>query len=180
MLFIHSRYLGATAAKFIFINTTDESSVGWTCQSSRLEPDYYRLIWEEITSRHPCLRSWPTCRKLCSCHSFPVESSVMRRRLCYFLWKYFLRPVCWKLNHKSILSETAQEKTVKAIQSKGKYKDVHLGLRQIRLVLSWWRHQMETFSALLAIRAGNLSVTGDFPTERPVTRSFDVFLSAAE
>ena len=33
---------------------------------------------------------------------------------------------------------------------------------------------METFSALLAICAGN-SPVGEFPTQRPVTRSFDVF-----
>ena len=39
----------------------------------------------------------------------------------------------------------------------------------------WWRHQMETFSALLAICAGNSPVTGEFPAKRPVTRSFDVF-----
>ena len=41
--------------------------------------------------------------------------------------------------------------------------------------LSWWRNQMETFSALLAICAGNSPVTGEFPTQRPMTRSFDVF-----
>ena len=40
---------------------------------------------------------------------------------------------------------------------------------------SRWRHQMETFSALLAICAGNSPVTGEFPTQSPVTRSFDVF-----
>ena len=34
---------------------------------------------------------------------------------------------------------------------------------------------METFSALLAICAGNSSVPGEFPTQRPVTRSFDVY-----
>ena len=39
----------------------------------------------------------------------------------------------------------------------------------------WWRHQMETFSTLLATCAGNSPVTGEFPTQRPVTRSFDVF-----
>ena len=38
----------------------------------------------------------------------------------------------------------------------------------------WWRHQMETFSALLAICAGNSPVPGEFPAQRPVTRSFDV------
>ena len=34
---------------------------------------------------------------------------------------------------------------------------------------------METFSALLAICAGNSPVPGEFPTQRPMTRSFDVF-----
>ena len=40
---------------------------------------------------------------------------------------------------------------------------------------TWWRHRMETFSALLAICAGNSPVPGEFPAQRPVTRSFDVF-----
>ena len=39
----------------------------------------------------------------------------------------------------------------------------------------WWRHQMETFSAQLAICAGNSPVPGEFPAQRPVTRSLDVF-----
>ena len=39
----------------------------------------------------------------------------------------------------------------------------------------WWRHQIETFSALLAICAGNSPGTGEFPAQRPVTQSFDVF-----
>ena len=33
---------------------------------------------------------------------------------------------------------------------------------------------METFSAILAICAGNSPVTGEFPVQRAVTRSFDV------
>ena len=41
--------------------------------------------------------------------------------------------------------------------------------------LSWWRHQMETFSGLLALCAGNSPVTGEFPSQRPVKRSCDVF-----
>ena len=39
----------------------------------------------------------------------------------------------------------------------------------------WWRHQMETFSILLALCAGNAPVTGEFPSQRPVMWSFDVF-----
>ena len=33
----------------------------------------------------------------------------------------------------------------------------------------------ETLSASLALCAGNSTVTGEFPSQRPVTRSFDVF-----
>ena len=45
----------------------------------------------------------------------------------------------------------------------------------IERILPWWRHQMEAFSALLAIWAGNSPVPGELPAQRPVTRSFDVF-----
>ena len=40
---------------------------------------------------------------------------------------------------------------------------------------SWWRYQMETISTLLALCAGNSPVTGELPSQRPVTGSFDVF-----
>ena len=41
--------------------------------------------------------------------------------------------------------------------------------------MTWWRHQMETFSALLTICAENSPVTGEFSAHRSMTRSFDVF-----
>ena len=34
---------------------------------------------------------------------------------------------------------------------------------------------METFSALLALCAGNSPVTGEFHSQRPVTRNLDIF-----
>ena len=39
---------------------------------------------------------------------------------------------------------------------------------------AWWRHQMKSFSALLALCAGNSPVAGEFPSQTPVMRSFDV------
>ena len=39
---------------------------------------------------------------------------------------------------------------------------------------TWWRHQIETFFALLALCAGISPVTDEFPSQRPVMRSFDV------
>ena len=38
-----------------------------------------------------------------------------------------------------------------------------------------WRNQIETFPALLALCAENSPITGEFPSQRPVTRSFAVF-----
>ena len=59
------------------------------------------------------------------------------------------------------------------------FRSVHSDLCATALYItthnSWWRHQMEAFSALLAICAGNSPVPGEFPLQRPVTRSFDVF-----
>ena len=46
----------------------------------------------------------------------------------------------------------------------------------LRCVISW-RHQIETFSALLALCEGNPPITGGFPSQRPVTRNFDVFIA---
>ena len=41
--------------------------------------------------------------------------------------------------------------------------------------ISWWHHQMETFSSLLALCERNSPVTGEFPSQRPVAQSFEVF-----
>ena len=42
-------------------------------------------------------------------------------------------------------------------------------------IMPWWRHPMETFSAFLAICAGNSPATAEFLAQRPVKRRFDVF-----
>ena len=39
---------------------------------------------------------------------------------------------------------------------------------------------METYSTLLAICVGILYVTGEFPAQKPVTRSFDFFWSGPD
>ena len=44
----------------------------------------------------------------------------------------------------------------------------------VRCLTTRWRHQMESFSALLAICAGNSPVPAEFPTQRPVARNCDV------
>ena len=39
---------------------------------------------------------------------------------------------------------------------------------------AWWSHQMVTFSMLLTLCAGNSLSTSEFPSQRPVTQSFNV------
>ena len=41
--------------------------------------------------------------------------------------------------------------------------------------IAWWRHWIVTFSASLAFCEGNTPVTGEFPSQRSVTRNFGVF-----
>ena len=44
------------------------------------------------------------------------------------------------------------------------------------LSITWWRHQIEQFTTLLTLGVENRPVNGyEFPAQRPVMRSFDVF-----
>ena len=43
-------------------------------------------------------------------------------------------------------------------------------------IWSWWRHQMKTFSVLLALCAENSPVNGELPSQTPMTRSFYALL----
>ena len=42
----------------------------------------------------------------------------------------------------------------------------------IEVLLPWWRHQMKAFSTLLALCTENSPVTGELPSQRPVTRNW--------
>ena len=46
---------------------------------------------------------------------------------------------------------------------------------RLKRIVSRWRHQMETFSALLTLSEGNHQSPVDIRPQRPVTCSFDVF-----
>ena len=58
-----------------------------------------------------------------------------------------------------------------------RWKTMHFKnyVHRLSFLVAWWRHQMETLSPLLAFCAGNLPITGEFLSQRPVTRSSDVF-----
>ena len=73
------------------------------------------------------------------------------------------------LKHQSLTSQYGvNEHTLVMIINSGK-------LSHWTTSSSWWHHQMETFSVLLALCAGNSLVPSEFPSQRSVTWSFDVF-----
>ena len=46
-----------------------------------------------------------------------------------------------------------------------KWQKICLGLNLLLHTISWWRHQMETCSALLALCVGNSPIIGEFPSQ---------------
>ena len=89
-------------------------------------------------------------------------------------WQWFHQLYTPDVTNVTAVSWSLWTKSVKNIELTV-YKTKQLDLQQE--LLSWWRHQMETFSALLAFCAGNSPVPGEFPSQRPVTRSFDIFFN---
>ena len=108
------------------------------------------------------------CLEGCTCYRFgPMVFSMSHKKMfwfCFVLSKIYYR------TKKTQFVFTLQVEIMKGMSN----TDVFIKKRG-DIILSWWCNQMETFSALLPICAGNSPVTGEFPAQRPVTRSFDVF-----
>ena len=115
--------------------------------------------------------TWPQFVSWC-----PI-SAECRLRLTWKLGKSFLR-LC-KVCHTNSLFHMPRcehhDHRLRRIWRWLTYSRVGPELGHHSAISAWWRYQMETFSALLAICAGNSPVTGEFPAQRPVTRSFDIF-----
>ena len=103
-------------------------------------------------------------------------------------WNRFSFSNCYSESHKELINQRGFLALV-ALSIKmwcmmfltiGKDRDCRkiqiIKMSSVLCPCSWWRHQMETFSALLAICVRNSPVTGEFPVQKPVTRSFDVSL----
>ena len=138
------------------------------------------IHWRPVNSPH----KWPVTRKM-----FPFDDVIMYGYIslivlspgCFNLSQYH---GCWcpgSLRRQAVskhLSHLIMHKTIYAVNLMQKISMIGQNSKEYNMMkheLSWWRHQMETFSALLAICAGSSPVTGEFPAQRPVRRSFDVF-----
>ena len=121
--------------------------------------------------------------------NFPIEGKMFRnifwiqnffffsREIPYCLKHKFLRLSSEKWLHRKLIRRTGSRlifftgfgiNFLKLVTSFSDLKNIdewkHTGL------ITWWRHQMETFPALLALCEGNPPVIDGFPSQRPVTR----------
>ena len=99
------------------------------------------------------------------------SKTVSSELLLSTFWVVWPKPVCYALRHGSFV-----QNFFFVLWMTLTFDRCHYSLDSVTSVeFTWWRHEMETFSALLAICAENSPVPGEFPTQRPVTRSFGVF-----
>ena len=98
--------------------------------------------------------------KLDKCNSWLKTSPSAQALLMFLVWGWHIS------GHQS----EQQHRTEMLISM-----TVDLNQRQDWLTSAWWCHQMETFSMLLVLCEENPPVTGEFPSQRLVTQSFDVF-----
>ena len=116
-------------------------------------------MWDEITYPFPNLNGVTVAvwEWICIC----IPHFIMD--VIYYPHGYVMKPIFHLVNIQRIPRLRYLVKT----RNVGMQTGCHHG--------AWWRHQMETFSAILALCEGNSPVTGEFPSQRLVTRSIDIF-----
>ena len=126
-----------------------------------------------ITAKTTCAGKYNVKRSL------RFQPSYTRLQHLFNLPKYF---IWWRLNKSTELlfrkGQESQKRTLTWFRQWNAYTPnslPHVQCTDDHQGNAWWRHQMETFSALLALCAGNSPVSGEVPAQRTVTRSFEIF-----
>ena len=126
-------------------------------------------LWDGICHRRPLNCFFHTTNDLTD------AVYLCQRRLCFCIVFFLLDFTLLKV----LLTDFAGQIgmiTVDEIRERVPKYHLHPGvLGNIGYPFVRWRHPMETFSALLALCAGNSLSPVNSPAQRPVTRSFDVF-----
>ena len=148
-----------------------QNSSGFSLQS----PDSVFIYWKcqvflftHMYGQRSCVKMWFSCNifQVWTMNSFLYVSAICYQRISYsVLIHFFSHRFIWSIDKRKCVSINISTQC---------FVMVCFAFSRLRAT-TWWPHQMETFSALLALCAGNSRVTGEFPTRRPVTHSFDVF-----
>ena len=135
--------------------------------------DKWHALWKQECEA-VCLTNWycATPLELRCCH-FDRIFVTDCTGVCYF--DNFCNPQLRKFHQNDGI--TVSVKPVSVERLCGSHGDTYVILilddAQTQHLMIW--HEMETFSALLALCAGNSPVIGEFPSQRPVTRGFEIF-----
>ena len=129
------------------------------------------------------------------CFSLHVTVFIMTRGICFdrnwlftvmvMLWYFdekmhvfycnklirFWSRAFWKLTSVSASSLSIAMSILTCIFSTHALKHVHVYFNLYDMGIAWWRHQMETFFALLAICVENSPVPGEFTGPRWIPRT---------
>ena len=103
-----------------------------------------------------------------------------RQKSCQKVFTGYILVFLYYFQYQLIIPNPRENWTTVAFSSCGPYDNTQQRGHFSKCTLhddiqSWWRHQMDTPSALLAICVGKSPVPGEFPTLRPVTRSCDAY-----
>ena len=133
------------------------------------------LLWCRQTPKHQQMKYMLSKRYLCFAYDtciYLILTTVETTRNGHMVRSGFtvfveLKLLFGRLHCKHLHAVWSMVRAVLSVQVIWSWKP--------QVAVPWWFHQMETFSALLALCAGKSPATGDFPSQRPVTQSFDVF-----
>ena len=141
----------------------------------------YWFIQAQIRENIKAPPHWSLCGEFTSDRwMFPFDDVTMNSGL-YTAWSHFLEAPGFRLQPFLEISHGwswRQKLSYASVTSNYRLCTIPhhcLCFWSVSAAGPWWRHQMETFSALLGFCAGNSPVTSEFPAQRPDTRSFNVF-----
>ena len=137
----------------------------WFATSRLVAPVSVRLVHCDVIWKSSCLKS--------------TETQLFYLTVCsYWHQTYPKVPIIGTLWGKTPLAGGFHSQRASNAES-GSMSWRHYGYRASVVATAigtkWWRHHFETFSQWLALCEGNPLAAGGFPSQRPMTRSFDVF-----
>ena len=137
-------------------NPPSDSTQGPVMQSLDV---FFVFSLNKLLNKHSSRLWYETSRRSCHVTVLVLNSNL----LLTFIWKQIC-DICaqYTFLHKMY--------TYQSQPCKITHKTLNQWYQGIT-IWPWWRHQMEAFSALLA----HCVVTGEFPAQRLVTRSFNIF-----
>ena len=120
---------------------------------------------------HGCVGGWPSCSRNILKPWYMRSDLSSRSESWQALWQQCYTDACQISGRCDQFNNRFRGFTT----PRDLAHEYHCLVNRYPLENTWWRHQMQIFFALLARCAKNSPVTGEFPSQRPVTFSSEAF-----